>query len=71
VTSVQVTNTSPQAIEVRILVSSDSTSTTANVCADLREQLIAFLRQEHPEALPRARSENIEPAVPPPLRSGV
>jgi small-conductance mechanosensitive channel len=60
VTSVQVTNTSPQAIEVRILVSSDSTSTTANVCADLREQLIAFLRQEHPEALPRSRSENVE-----------
>jgi small-conductance mechanosensitive channel len=63
VTNVQVTNTSPQAIEVRILVSSDSTSTTANVCADLREQIIAFLRQEHPEALPRARSENVEPAV--------
>ncbi|HEY3795291.1 MAG TPA: mechanosensitive ion channel family protein [Bradyrhizobium sp.] len=63
VTNVQVTNTSPQAIEVRILVNSDSTSTTANVCADLREQIIAFLRQEHPEALPRARSENVEPAV--------
>ena len=63
VTNVQVTNTSPQAIEVRVLVNSDSTSTTANVCADLREQIIAFLRQVHPEALPRARSENVEPAI--------
>jgi small-conductance mechanosensitive channel len=63
VTNVQVTNTSPQAIEVRILVNSDSTSTTGAICADLREQIIAFLRQEHPEALPRARSENVEPAV--------
>jgi hypothetical protein len=58
VANVQVTNVSPQAIEIRILVNSDSTSATANVCADLRELLIAFLRQEHPKALPRSRSED-------------
>jgi small-conductance mechanosensitive channel len=34
VTDVQVTNTSPQAIEVRVLVNSDSTSTTA-MCAPI------------------------------------
>jgi small-conductance mechanosensitive channel len=60
VTSVQVTNTSPQAIEVRVLVHSDSAATTSNVCAELREQLIAFLQNEHPEALPRSRSESVE-----------
>ena len=63
VTSVQVTNASAQAIEVRILVNSDSAATTGNACADLREKLIAFLQQEYPQALPRQRNEIIEPPV--------
>jgi hypothetical protein len=53
VTSAQVTNASAQAIEVRVLVNSDSAATTGNACADLREKLIAFLQQEYPQALPR------------------
>ena len=57
IVNVQVTNTSRDAIEVRVLVNSDSTNTTSNVCADLREKLIAFLHQEYPEALPRRRNE--------------
>jgi small-conductance mechanosensitive channel len=60
VTSVQVTNASAEAIELRVLVNSDSAATTGNVCADLREKLIAFLQREHPEALPRKRNEIIE-----------
>ena len=63
VANVQITNTSPQGIEVRILVNSDSISTTSAMCADLREQIIAFLLQEHPEALPRARREDVEPSA--------
>jgi small-conductance mechanosensitive channel len=59
VTSVQVTNTSPQAIEVRVLVSADTAANASNLCAELRELLIAFLLKEHPEALPRSRSETI------------
>jgi small-conductance mechanosensitive channel len=59
VTSVQVTNTRPDSIEVRILISADSAANTANLCAELREALIASLQQEHPEALPRQRSESI------------
>jgi len=79
VTSVQVTNTSAQAIEVRILVNSNSLATTGNVCADLREKLIAFLQREHPEALPRQRNEILgaparqgrePPAAAPPNASG-
>ena len=75
VVNVQVTNTSAVAIEVRVLVNSDTAATTADVCADLREKLIAFLRQEHPEALPRQRNQIIEmpaqyagktPTAPPP-----
>jgi small-conductance mechanosensitive channel len=62
VTSVQVTNTTVQGIQVQILVHSEATSITNNVCADLREQLIAFLNKDHPEALPRSRSETFDPA---------
>lgn len=62
VTSVQVTNVSAEAIEVDILVNSDSAATTGNVSADLREKLIAFLQREHPEALPRRRNEIIDAA---------
>jgi small-conductance mechanosensitive channel len=61
VTSVQVTNTRPDSIEVRILISADSAANAANLCAELREELITFLQREHPEALPRQRSESIAP----------
>jgi len=57
VTSVQVANASTEAIEVHILVDSDSAAATGNVSVDLREKLIAFLQREHPEALPRRRYE--------------
>jgi small-conductance mechanosensitive channel len=60
VSSVQVTNTSAQAIEVRILVTSDSAAVTSDVCAELRERLIAYLQREHPAALPRSRSQTVE-----------
>jgi small-conductance mechanosensitive channel len=57
VTSVQVTNAAANAIEVHIQLDSDSATATGNVSADLREKLIAFLQQEHPEALPRQRNK--------------
>jgi small-conductance mechanosensitive channel len=59
VASVQVTNAGPQAIEVRVLVSADTAANASNLGAELREALIAFLRKEHPEALPRVRSEPV------------
>ncbi len=60
VTNVQVTNASPETIEVRVLVNSDSSAVTSDLCAELREKLIAFLQQEHPSALPRRRYEAVE-----------
>jgi small-conductance mechanosensitive channel len=63
VINVQVTNTSTEAIEVRILVNSSSAATTGDVCAELREKLIAFLLREHPESLPRRRNEIIDPTA--------
>jgi len=61
VANVQVTNARPDSIEVRVLVSADSAANASNLCAELREKLIAFLLKEHPEALPRQRSEAIAP----------
>jgi len=59
VTSVQVTNATPQAIEVRILVVAASPGITSTVCTDVRERLITYLQKQHPEALPRQRSESV------------
>lgn len=64
VTSVQVTNMSAQAIELRIQIDSNSAATTGNMTLDLREKLIAFLQSEHPEALPRQRNEIIDRSEP-------
>jgi small-conductance mechanosensitive channel len=61
VVNVQVTNTSPQAIEVRVLLKANSASNTADLCAEVREKLIGFLQREHPSALPRLRNEILEP----------
>ncbi|HEX4411662.1 MAG TPA: mechanosensitive ion channel family protein [Xanthobacteraceae bacterium] len=62
--NVQVTNTRPDSIEVRALVSADIASNTGDLCAELREKLIDFLRREHPEALPRQRRETVEISSP-------
>jgi small-conductance mechanosensitive channel len=62
IVNVQVTNTTADAIEVRVLVRANSAA-TGDLCADLREKLIAFLQREHPQVLPRRRNEIIEPPV--------
>jgi small-conductance mechanosensitive channel len=55
--NVQVTDTKPETMEVRVLVSADSSGQAGDLRAELREKLIAFLQQEHPGALPRRRLE--------------
>ena len=55
--NVQVTNASPEAIELRVLVRAATVGDTSNFCAELREKLIGFLQREHPDALPRRRHE--------------
>jgi len=55
--NVQVTNTSAEAIELRVLVTAASVGDTSNLCAELREKLIGFLQSECPQALPRRRHE--------------
>jgi small-conductance mechanosensitive channel len=58
--NVQVTNTSAQAMEVRVLLKANNASNTADLCAEVREKLIAFLQRECPDVLPRQRNEIIE-----------
>jgi small-conductance mechanosensitive channel len=74
--NVQVTNTSAQAMEVRVLLTAASAANTSDLCAEVREKLIGFLQSEHPEVLPRIRNEIVgmparqdaEPAQAPPAR---
>jgi hypothetical protein len=60
-----------------VLVSAANASAAFDLRCEVREKLIAFLRAEYPDALPRARTEltlrelqaqtsRIGPAVPPP-----
>jgi small-conductance mechanosensitive channel len=58
--NVQVTNTTAQAIEVRVLLSAANPGSTSDLCAEVREKLVGFLQRKHPEALPRQRNEVIE-----------
>ena len=55
--SVQVTNATPNAVELRILLTAANTAVTSDLCAETREKLIGFLQRECPRALPRQRHE--------------
>lgn len=59
VANVQITNLRPDCIELRVLIRSDSPGKASDACAELRERLIGFLQREHPEALPRQRSQTV------------
>lgn len=55
--NMQVTDVKPEAIEVRTLVTAKDASTAFDLRCDLREAMLAFIRSEMPDALPRARAE--------------
>ncbi|UZK69960.1 mechanosensitive ion channel family protein [Sphingomonas sp. S1-29] len=63
----QVTDSKPDAIEVRILATAKDAGTTFDLRCDIREALLAFIRDEMPEALPRTRAL-VEPISPRPER---
>lgn len=58
VVTVQVTDAKPNAIEVRVLVSAGDPGKLFDLRCEVREKLIAFIRDECPKALPRARQES-------------
>lgn len=63
VVGLQVTEATPQAIEVRALVSAADAGKLFDLRCDVREALIAYLRDEMPEALARQRVALPEPAA--------
>lgn len=74
VVNLAVTDAKESTIELRCLASANSAGATFDLRCELREQLVAFLQREHPEALPRQRSETIfenkGDALTPPARPG-
>jgi small-conductance mechanosensitive channel len=53
----QVTNASEHTVELRALMSSPGSSQAWDLRCYVREKLIAYLQQNHPQSLPRARAE--------------
>jgi hypothetical protein len=56
--NMQVTDAKESTIEVRVLFSTHNAGDSGDLASDIREQLIAFVQAECPEALPRYRNEN-------------
>ncbi len=54
---VQVTNCTPEVMEVRLLVSAADSPTAWTLRCHVREQILSWIQREHPEALPRTRAE--------------
>src|SRR3546814_438746 len=54
--NVQVTDTRPEAIEVRALMTARDASRTFDLRCDVREAMLAFVRREMPEAIVRHRT---------------
>ena len=52
---VQVTDTTAQAMEVRLLLSADNASLAWDLRCEVREKMIAFVQAHYPESLPKIR----------------
>jgi hypothetical protein len=59
-----VTDSKESTIELRALASARSAADAFDLHCDIREQLVAFLQQEHPTALPHARAESLRVDTP-------
>ncbi|MGH6788322.1 MAG: mechanosensitive ion channel family protein [Pseudolabrys sp.] len=57
VVNLQVTDTKEGTIEVRAIMSANSSGQAFDLRCEVREKLIEFLQKEHPYALPRQRTE--------------
>ncbi|HEX7821706.1 MAG TPA: mechanosensitive ion channel domain-containing protein [Sphingobium sp.] len=62
--NLQVTDAKADAIEVRVLATARDASTAFDLRCDIREALLAFIREEMPEAMPHRRQINQPPLTP-------
>lgn len=56
----QVTDSTEKSVQVRFLVSARDAGTAWDLRVNVREKLIKYLQEKHPNALPRHRLENID-----------
>jgi len=69
---VQVTDNKADTIEVRFLMSAGSSSQAFDLRCDVREHMIAFVREHYPDSLPRTRIEyKTNPQEDPDFRKGM
>ena len=64
--NLQVTDTTPEAVQIRALVTAADASTAFDLRCDVREAMLAYLRDEMPQAIVRRRAEvaiDAEPAA--------
>ncbi|GAA0656389.1 mechanosensitive ion channel [Kitasatospora atroaurantiaca] len=59
--SLQVTDTTPTTLVIRAAMTARTPDDAAGLRFEVREQLIAYLRDEHPNALPRIRTDETPP----------
>jgi small-conductance mechanosensitive channel len=57
VVSVQLTDTSERTMQVRALLTASDSGKTWDLRCEVREKILAWLRQDYPEALPRRRAD--------------
>jgi hypothetical protein len=57
VINLQVTDAKEHTLELRAIMSANSSGAAFDLRCEVREKLIAFLQNEHPGALPRQRNE--------------
>jgi small-conductance mechanosensitive channel len=55
----QVTGADKQVLELRALMSAVDATTCWDLRCEVREKLVAYLQESHPESLPRVREENL------------
>ncbi|GAA4412647.1 mechanosensitive ion channel [Nibrella viscosa] len=60
VLTVQVTDTMPDCIQVRVLVSARNSGEAFDLRCLIREAMIEYLREEHPESLPQTRLQFVD-----------
>jgi small-conductance mechanosensitive channel len=61
--NVQVTDASASAMQIRVLATSADSSKSWDLRCEIREKLVAFIQQHHPESLPKIRGA-IQPGSP-------
>ena len=59
--NLQVSDARENAIQLRILATSSDSSRSWDLRCDIREQFVAYVQSNHPDALPRLRAEVREP----------